>query len=98
MLSMKITKQEVLHVAHLARLNMDESMVDRFSHQLGKILEYVETLNELDTAGVAPTSHAIDMSNAFREDALFASIDRSSAMGNAPEEDAGSFIVPKVIE
>ena len=95
---MKITKQEVLHVAHLARLNMDESMVDRFSNQLGKILEYVETLNELDTAGVAPTSHAIAMSNAFREDALSASIDRSSAMGNAPEEDAGSFIVPKVIE
>ena len=95
---MKITKQEVLHVAHLARLNMDESMVDRFSNQLGKILEYVETLNELDTAGVAPTSHAIDMSNAFREDALASSMDRPSAMGNAPEEDAGSFIVPKVIE
>ena len=95
---MKITKQEVLHVAHLARLNMDESMVDRFSNQLGKILEYVETLNELDTAGVAPTSHAIAMSNAFREDALASSMDRASAMGNAPEEDAGSFIVPKVIE
>jgi aspartyl-tRNA(Asn)/glutamyl-tRNA(Gln) amidotransferase subunit C len=95
---MKITKQEVLHVAHLARLNMDESMVDRFSQQLGKILEYVETLNQLDTTGVIPTTHAIDMSNAFREDALASSIDRQSAMSNAPEEDAGSFIVPKVIE
>jgi aspartyl-tRNA(Asn)/glutamyl-tRNA(Gln) amidotransferase subunit C len=95
---MKITKQEVLHVAHLARLNVDEAMVDRFSEQLGKILEYVETLNQLDTTGVAPTSHAIDMSNAFREDALSASIDRQSAMSNAPQEDDGSFIVPKVIE
>ena len=95
---MKITKQEVLHVAHLARLNMDESMVDRFSLQLGKILEYVETLNQLDTTGVTPTSHAIDMSNAFREDALSSSIDRQAALSNAPEEDAGSFIVPKVIE
>jgi aspartyl-tRNA(Asn)/glutamyl-tRNA(Gln) amidotransferase subunit C len=98
MLSMKITKQEVLHVAHLARLNMDESMVDRVAQQLGNILEYVETLNALDTAGVAPTSHAIDMSNAFREDVLSASIDRNLAMGNAPEVDEGSFIVPKVIE
>jgi aspartyl-tRNA(Asn)/glutamyl-tRNA(Gln) amidotransferase subunit C len=95
---MKITKQEVLHVAHLARLNMDESMVERFSEQLGNILEYVETLNQLDTTGVAPTSHAIDMSNAFREDALSASIDRQNAMRNAPQEDEGSFIVPKVIE
>ncbi|MCU0597846.1 MAG: Asp-tRNA(Asn)/Glu-tRNA(Gln) amidotransferase subunit GatC [Desulfobacterales bacterium] len=95
---MKITKQEVLHVAHLARLNMDESMVDLFSVQLGKVLEYVETLNQLDSAGVTPTSHAIDMSNAFREDAITSSIDRQAALSNAPEEDAGSFIVPKVIE
>jgi aspartyl-tRNA(Asn)/glutamyl-tRNA(Gln) amidotransferase subunit C len=95
---MKITKQEVLHVAHLARLNVDESMVERFSEQIGTILEYVETLNQLDTTGVAPTSHAIDMANAFREDALASSIDRQSALGNAPEEDEGSFIVPKVIE
>jgi aspartyl-tRNA(Asn)/glutamyl-tRNA(Gln) amidotransferase subunit C len=95
---MKITKQEVFHVAHLARLNMDESMVEQFSDQLGKILEYVETLNQLDTAGVVPTSHAIDMSNAFREDVLSSSMDRQSVMSNAPEEDEGSFIVPKVIE
>jgi len=95
---MKITKQEVLHVAHLARLNVDGPMVERFSEQIGNILEYVETLNQLDTTGIAPTSHAIDMANAFREDALSSSIDRQSAMGNAPEEDEGSFIVPKVIE
>jgi aspartyl-tRNA(Asn)/glutamyl-tRNA(Gln) amidotransferase subunit C len=95
---MKITKEEVLHVAHLARLNMDESMVGRFSEQLGKILEYVETLNQLDTTGVIPTSHAIDMSNAFREDAAADSMDRENAMRNAPEEDGGSFIVPQVIE
>jgi len=95
---MKITKQEVLHVAHLARLNIDESMVDRFSDQLGKILEYVETLNQLDTSTVLPTSHAIDMSNAFREDVLSVSLDRQSAVANAPEEDDGSFIVPKIIE
>lgn len=95
---MKITKQEVLHVAHLARLNMDESQIDRFADQLGNILEYVETLNQLDTAGIPATSHAIDMVNAFREDELGSSLDRPSALANAPEEDDGSYIVPKVIE
>jgi aspartyl-tRNA(Asn)/glutamyl-tRNA(Gln) amidotransferase subunit C len=95
---MKITKQEVLHVAHLARLNMDESQIDRFADQLGNILEYVETLNQLDTAGIQPTFHAIDMVNAFREDELTPSLDRQSALANAPEEDDESFIVPKVIE
>lgn len=95
---MKITKQEVLHVAHLARLNVAESQIERFADQLGNILEYVETLNQLDTAGIQATSHAIDMVNAFREDELAASLDRQSALNNAPEEDDGSFIVPKVIE
>ena len=95
---MKITKQEVLHVAHLARLNVDESQIDRFDDQVSKILEYVETLNQLDTAGVAPTSHAIDMTNAFRNDELSPSLDRQSALANAPEEEDGSYIVPKVIE
>ncbi len=95
---MKITKDEVLHVAHLARLTVAESMVDQFARQIGRILEYVETLNALDTAGVAPTSHAMDMCNAFREDVLCASIDRTSALANAPEQDSESFIVPKVIE
>ena len=65
---MKLTKKEVLHVATLARLNIDESLIDTFAVQLGDILEYVKTLDRLDTAGVPPTFHAVDKSNAFRED------------------------------
>ena len=95
---MRISKQEVLHVANLARLNIDESQIDRFADQIGQILEYVETLNELDTTGVVPTSHAIDMANAFRDDELSKPLDRKTVLANAPEDDEGSFIVPKVIE
>ena len=65
---MKITKNEVLHVADLARLDLDEESIDRFAGQIGEILEYVDTLNKLDTKGITPTSHAIFLTNAFRED------------------------------
>jgi len=95
---MKISKQEVLHVAHLARLNIDESMVDMFADQLGSILEYVETLKQIDTTGVPPTSHAVDIANAFREDTPKDHINRETALSNAPESEDGNFIVPKVIE
>ncbi|MBC2715355.1 MAG: Asp-tRNA(Asn)/Glu-tRNA(Gln) amidotransferase subunit GatC [Desulfobacteraceae bacterium] len=95
---MKLTKEEVLHVATLARLNIDESLIDTFADQLGDILEYVETLDRLDTKDVPPTFHAVDKSNAFRKDETTGHLDRESAVSNAPEEDDGYFIVPKVIE
>jgi aspartyl-tRNA(Asn)/glutamyl-tRNA(Gln) amidotransferase subunit C len=95
---MKLTKEEVLHVATLARLNIDESLIDIFADQLGDILEYVQTLDTLDTKDVPPTFHAVDKSNAFREDTATGHLDREIAVSNAPEEDDGYFIVPKVIE
>ena len=60
---MKIAKEEVLHVADLARLDLDEASIDTFVGQLGTILEYVDTLNQVETKGVAPTSHAISLTN-----------------------------------
>ena len=95
---MKLTKEDVLHVANLARLNIDESLIDTFADQLGNILEYVETLDRIDTSDVLPTFHAVDKSNAFREDRTADHLERQSAVSNAPEEDDGYFIVPKVIE
>jgi len=95
---MKLTKQDVLHVATLARLNIDESLIETFADQLGNILEYVETLDRIDTKGVSPTFHAVDKSNAFRKDETVGHLARESAVANAPEEDDGYFIVPKVIE
>lgn len=95
---MKISKDEVLHVARLARLNIEGEAVDRFAGQLGGILEYVESLAEIDTTDVDPTSHAVAAKNAFRQDEPHAHLDQAAATANAPESEDGCFIVPKVIE
>jgi aspartyl-tRNA(Asn)/glutamyl-tRNA(Gln) amidotransferase subunit C len=95
--NMKITKEEVLYVAQLARLDLDEASIEKFAVQIGKILEYIETLNQVDTKGIKPTSHAIFLTNAFREDEERAHLERDLALANAPEREDGSFIVPKVV-
>ena len=94
---MKITKDEVLYVADLARLDLDEASIDRFAGQIDTILDYIDKLNELDTGGIRPTSHAISLTNAFREDEPKGHLDREQALANAPEKEDGSFIVPKVV-
>ena len=96
---MKITKDEVLYVANLARLEVNPDNIDRFADQIGQILEYVETLNKVDTAGVTPTSHAISLTNAFRKDGEIGHLNRDAVLKNAPDKDEedGSFLVPKVV-
>ncbi len=94
---MKITREEVLHVADLARLDMDENAVETLAAQIGTILDYVDKLNEVDTEGINPTSHAISLTNAFREDGEPAQMDRDDALANAPEKEDGNFIVPRVV-
>ena len=94
---MKISKEEVIHVANLARLKVDDASVDKFADQVGKILEYVATLESVNTEGVAPTSHAAFLTNVFREDTVKESIGVEAGLSNAPEEEGGCFIVPKVI-
>lgn len=95
---MKISREEVLHVAELARLTVDDEAVETFSEQLGSILEYVEKLSRVDTSAVSPTAHAVEMANAFRKDQITRHLDRGEALANAPEAEDGHFIVPKVIE
>ena len=94
---MKITKEEVLHVAHLARLDIGDADVERFAGQIGTILDYVDTLKKVDTAGVPATSHAITLTNAFREDEVKGQLAPEEALANAPEKDSGAFVVPKII-
>ncbi|MCF8067617.1 MAG: Asp-tRNA(Asn)/Glu-tRNA(Gln) amidotransferase subunit GatC [Desulfobacterales bacterium] len=94
---MKITKEEVLKVAGLARLHMDEGAIDKFAGQIGNILEYVDTLEQVDAKDVQPATHAIPLSNAFREDLPGEHMDRDNALSNAPEKEDGSFVVPKII-
>ena len=94
---MKITKDEVIHVANLSRLDMDEESIDMFAGQIGTILEYIDTLKQVDTEGIIPTSHAISLTNAFREDVEKEHLDRDLSLANAPEKEDGNFVVPKVI-
>jgi len=95
---MKITKEEVEHVALLARLKFSEIEKERFTTQLNSILEYMDKLRELDTTGVEPTFHAVARTNVFREDAIKPSISRDLSLKNAPDGDRGFFRVPKIIE
>lgn len=95
---MKISKQEVEHVAKLARLELAEGEKDKLIDQLSDILTYVETLNGLDTKGVEPTSHVLDIKNVMRDDVSRPSLPQDQALANAPEKAAGHFKVPKIIE
>ncbi len=95
---MKITKQEVEHVAKLARLQLAEEAKDTFAEQLSNILTYVEQLSELDTKGVEPTAHVLDIRNVMREDVPGESLPQERALANAPDKAAGHYRVPKIIE
>ena len=94
---MKITAKEVAHVADLARLDMSPEEGEAMAQQLDDILSYVAKLNELDTDGVAPTTHAISIVNAFREDEVKDSLAREKVLANAPRQNGETFVVPKVI-
>lgn len=95
---MEITREQVEHVAKLARLAVSEEEKVLFARQLSSILTYVETLNRVDTAQVEPTSHVIPLQNVMREDAVKPSLSRDEALANAPDSESGCFRVPKIIE
>ena len=94
---MKITTEEVRHVAKLARLDLSDAEVDRMTGQLDAILTYVAKLDELDTTNVAVTTHTQQVVNAFREDVVRPSLPREQALANSPEQNGESFVVPRVI-
>lgn len=89
-----IDRDQVLHVAKLARLRLAEDEVERMAGELSKILEYVETMNELDLEGVEPTSHVVDLTNVLREDVPREGLDRETALEQAPDATETGFRVP----
>jgi aspartyl-tRNA(Asn)/glutamyl-tRNA(Gln) amidotransferase subunit C len=93
----KISREEVAHVAKLARLELSEQEQNRMTGQMNDILGYMEKLNELDTKDIFATTHAIQVRNVFRSDKVDPSLDREQVLANSPESDGISFIVPKVI-
>jgi aspartyl-tRNA(Asn)/glutamyl-tRNA(Gln) amidotransferase subunit C len=93
-----ITREDVEHVAELARLELTAAEKERFIAQLNSILTYIDELNELNTVDVEPTSHVIPMSNVLRNDEVRPSLDRAKVLHNAPEESHFFFKVPRIIE
>lgn len=94
----KLTKEEVKHVAHLARLAITEEEAEKFAEQLGKITDFAEQLNELDTTNVEPTSHVLPLVNVLREDVAKEGLSRDKVMLNVKEQEAGQIKVPSIME
>ena len=94
-----ISADTVRHIAKLSRLSFDDSQISEIQTQLGRILDYIAQLNEVDTEGTLPTSHALpSMKNVFREDDPAASLSPEEALSNAPAKQGDFFKVPKVIK
>ena len=93
---MAISRQDVLHVAKLARLEIPEGDIERVQEQLGAILEAVGKVSELDLADVEPTSHPLDLVNEWADDEPRPSLPRDDALANAPDPSDGAFRVPAV--
>lgn len=89
---------EIEHVALLARLKLTDKEKELFSRQVGGIIEYIDKLNELDTADVEPTAHVLPVKNVFREDRLTPSLPRDKVLQNSPGKDETFYKVPKIIE
>jgi aspartyl-tRNA(Asn)/glutamyl-tRNA(Gln) amidotransferase subunit C len=89
-----LSRDQVLHVARLARLELTDSEIERFGGELSKVLDYIETINQLDLDDVPPTSHVINVENALREDVARPSLPPDVALANAPEVEDGGFKVP----
>jgi len=95
---MKISREQVEHVARLARLALSDQELDALTVEMDAILGYVEKLDELDTEHIVPTAHAVPMENAFREDTVRPSLGTEKALQNAPAALDDCFLVPKILE
>jgi aspartyl-tRNA(Asn)/glutamyl-tRNA(Gln) amidotransferase subunit C len=91
---MAISRDEVLHVARLARLELSDAEVERFAEQLSAILEAVGKVSELDLEGVEPTAHPLELANVWAEDEPRPCLSVDEALANAPDREEGSFRVP----
>ncbi len=94
---MKLSREEVWHIAHLARLGLDEVEVDRFREQLSELLESFAVLQQVDTTGITPTAHSISLDNVVRIDEVAASLPPDQILANAPQKERNFFRVRHVI-
>jgi len=95
---MKLTREDVLHIARLARLGLTETEVERFREQLSNILENFEILQPVDTANIPPTAQSITLQNIVRDDEVAVSLPQDQILANAPQKDGNYFRVRAVLE
>jgi aspartyl-tRNA(Asn)/glutamyl-tRNA(Gln) amidotransferase subunit C len=96
-MSLKITRDEVAHVAFLARLEIDPLEIDRYAQQLSSVLEHAADIEALDLGEVEPTFRPIPLENVYREDVVTASLDRDVVLLQAPKVAEKMFLVPKIL-
>lgn len=95
---MKLSREEVLRIARLARLGLSEAEIDRMGEQLSDILENFEILKQVDTSDVPPTAQSIDLQNVLRDDEVAPSLPSGEVLANAPRKEGGYFRVRAVLE
>ncbi len=94
---MRLSREEVLHIARLARLGLDETEIDRFSKQLSNLLEHFQVLQQVDTTGVPPTAQSMTLQNVIRGDEAQASLPIDQILANAPQKEGDFFRVRAVL-
>lgn len=94
---MSITKNDVIHVAGLARLGLNDDETQKYEKELNDVLNFMEKLNELNTEGIEPTSHVLDIHNVFRQDVVEESLNVEDVLANAPDRDEDYFKVPSIL-
>src|ERR1051325_10405065 len=93
----RLTREDVAHVAHLARLDITDEELDLYTEQLGAVLAHAADVAALDTSGVPPTAHPLPITNVLREDAVEPSLDRDEVLSQAPAVEDGRFKVPRIL-
>ena len=96
-MSERITRDEVIHVARLARLELTDAEIDEFTGQLGDILEHAADVEALDVGDIEPPSHPLPMTNVLRADVRRPSLDREEFLAHSPAAEAGQFRVPPIL-
>ncbi len=94
---MAITRADIEKVSLLARLQLTDAEVETLTSELGQIVAYVDQLSEVDTEGVAPMAHAVEVSNVFASDEVKPSLPREQALANAPSHNERGYLVPPVL-
>lgn len=93
-----ISDETIKYVGILAKLELSEEEKEQAKKDMANMLDYIDTLNELDTSGVEPMSHVFPVNNVFREDVVTNEDDREEILANAPEAKDGAFVVPKTFD